>query len=330
MDRTGADFYNVVKMVKDRLGAPAVPIQIPIGAEGDFKGVIDLVEMNAIVYTNDDFGKAPEIVPIPESLKELADEFRIGVVEAAAEHSDVLMEKYLSGVELTRDEIVASLRQATIDMKIYPMLCGTAFKNKGIQPLLDCVIHYLPSPLDVEGIEGINPDTEETNLRLPSDDEPFSALAFKLMNDQHVGNLTFFRVYSGTITKGSYVYNATKGKKERISRIVQMHANKREEIDQVYAGDIAAAVGLSETTTGDTICEEKSPIILESMSFPDPVIEMSIEPKTKADQDKMGVALSRLAAEDPTFRMYTDVETGRDYQAVFELVYPSIKSRISF
>jgi elongation factor G len=311
MDRTGADFYNVVKMVKERLGAPAVPIQIPIGAEGDFKGVIDLVEMKAIVYTNDDFGKAPDITEIPESLKELADEYRVGVVEAAAEQSDALMEKYLGGEELTRDEIVAALRQATIDMKIYPMLCGTAFKNKGIQPLLDSVIHYLPSPVDVEGIEGINPDTDETNLRLPSDSEPFSALAFKLMNDQHVGNLTFFRVYSGTITKGSYVYNATKGKKERISRIVQMHANKREEIDQVFAGDIAAAVGLSETTTGDTICEEKSPIVLESMSFPDPVIEMSIEPKTKADQDKMGVALSRLAAEDPTFRMYTDTETGQ-------------------
>lgn len=310
MDRAGADFFSVVKQVRDRLGANAVPIQIPIGAEADFKGVVDLITMKGYVYS-DAFGKKPEEIDCPAELLDEASEWREKLVEEAATIQDSLMEKFLEGEAITNDEIIAALRQGTIEMKIVPMLCGSAFKNKGVQPLLDAVIDYLPSPVDVDAVPGINPDTNEEDSRKPSDDAPFSALAFKLMNDKNVGNLTFFRVYSGTLTKGSYVWNATKGKKERVSRIVQMHANKREEIDQVYSGDIAAAVGLSDTTTGDTICDEKAPIVLESMSFPDPVIELSIEPKTKVDQDKMGVALTRLSAEDPTFRMHTDPETGQ-------------------
>jgi elongation factor G len=310
MDRMGADFLTVVKQVRDRLGANAVPIQIPIGAEGDFRGVVDLITMKAYVF-EDNFGKKPEEIECPADLRDMASEWREKLVEAAAEVDDALIEKFLAGEPLTNDEIKAAVRKGTIEMKIVPMLCGSAFKNKGVQPLLDAVIDYLPSPVDVDAVPGINPDTLEEDSRKPSDSAPFSALAFKLMNDKNVGNLTFFRVYSGTLTKGSYVWNATKGKKERVSRIVQMHANKREEIDQVFSGDIAAAVGLSDTTTGDTICDEKSPIILESMSFPDPVIELSIEPKTKVDQDKMGVALTRLSAEDPTFRMHTDQETGQ-------------------
>ncbi|MGC4045576.1 MAG: elongation factor G [Armatimonas sp.] len=310
MDRAGADFFSVVKQVRERLGANAVPIQIPIGAEGDFKGVVDLITMKGYMYS-DAFGKKPEEIDCPADLLDQASEWREKLVEEAATIQDSLMEKFLEGEAITNDEIIAALREGTINMKIVPMLCGSAFKNKGVQPLLDAVINYLPSPVDVDAVPGINPDTNEEDSRKPSDSAPFSALAFKLMNDKNVGNLTFFRVYSGTLTKGSYVWNATKGKKERISRIVQMHANKREEIDQVYAGDIAAAVGLTDTTTGDTICEEKAPIVLESMSFPDPVIQLSIEPKTKADQDKMGVALTRLSAEDPTFRMHTDQETGQ-------------------
>ena len=311
MDRAGADFFTVVKQVRDRLGANAVPIQIPIGAEADFKGVVDLITMKGYVYS-DAFGKLPEEIDCPA---ELAGRWRASGARRWSrprrKWTTTLIEKFLGGEPLTNAEIMAALRKGTVEMKLVPMLCGSAFKNKGVQPLLDAVIDYLPSPLDVDAIPGVNPDSGAEDSRQPNDGAPFSALAFKLMNDKNVGNLTFFRVYSGTLTKGSYVWNATKGKKERVSRIVQMHANKREEIDQVFSGDIAAAVGLSDTTTGDTICEEKSPIILESMSFPEPVIELSIEPKTKVDQDKMGVALTRLSAEDPTFRMHTDPETGQ-------------------
>jgi len=310
MDRAGADFLTVVRQVKERLGAKPVPLQLPIGAEADFKGIVDLITMKAYNYS-DDFGKKPLEVEIPANMRDQVDEYRALLVEEAATIDEALMEKYLEGEELTIDEIRAAIRKGTLAMEITPMICGSAFKNKGVQAMLDAVIYYLPSPVDVDAVPGINPDTDAEDSRKPSDTEPFSALAFKLMNDPHVGNLTFFRVYSGTLTKGSYIYNATKGKKERVSRILQMHANKREEIDMVYAGDIAAAVGLSDTTTGDTLADEKNPIILESMSFPEPVIEMSIEPKTKADQDKMGVALQRLQAEDPTFRTYTDQETGQ-------------------
>jgi elongation factor G len=310
MDRAGADFLTVVRQVKERLGAKPVPLQLPIGAEADFKGIVDLITMKAFNYS-DDFGKKPLEVPIPAEMRDQVDEYRALLVEEAASIDETLMEKYLEGEELTIDEIRMAIRKGTLSMEITPMICGSAFKNKGVQSMLDAVIYYLPSPVDVDAVPGVNPDTEEADERKPGDNEPFSALAFKLMNDPHVGNLTFFRVYSGTLTKGSYVYNATKGKKERVSRILQMHANKREEIDVVYSGDIAAAVGLSDTTTGDTLADEKKPIILESMSFPEPVIEMSIEPKTKADQDKMGVALQRLSAEDPTFRTFTDQETGQ-------------------
>ncbi|WP_394795661.1 elongation factor G [Armatimonas sp.] len=310
MDRAGADFLTVVRQVKERLGAKPVPLQLPIGAEAEFKGIVDLITMKAYNYS-DDFGKKPLEVEIPADMRDQVDEYRALMVEEAATIDETLMEKYLEGEELTIDEIRAAIRKGTLSMEITPMICGSAFKNKGVQSMLDAVIYYLPSPVDVEAVPGTNPDTLAEDSRKPGDNEPFSALAFKLMNDPHVGNLTFFRVYSGTLTKGSYVYNATKGKKERVSRILQMHANKREEIDIVYSGDIAAAVGLSDTTTGDTLADEKRPIILESMTFPEPVIEMSIEPKTKADQDKMGVALQRLSAEDPTFRTHTDQETGQ-------------------
>ncbi|MBC8103324.1 MAG: elongation factor G [Cytophagales bacterium] len=310
MDRLGADFMTVVRQVQDRLGANAVPIQIPIGAESEFQGIVDLITMKATVY-KDDVNKEFEITDCPPDLLDQASELRAKLIEAAAEADDSLIEKYLEGEEITNAEIKAALRKGTIAGTIVPMLCGTAFKNKGVQPMLDAVVEYLPSPTDVGAVPGHNPDSGDEDSREPIDSAPFSALAFKLMNDPHVGNLTFFRVYSGTLTKGSYVYNASKGKKERISRVLQMHANKREEIDIVYAGDIAAAVGLSDTTTGDTLADEKQPILLESITFPEPVIEMSIEPKTKADQDKMGVALNRLSAEDPTFRMHTDPETGQ-------------------
>ena len=310
MDRLGADFLTVVKQVRERLGANAVPIQIPIGAEGEFEGVIDLITMKAIYY-RDDIGRVVEELDCPAELLDVASEWREKLIEAAAEIDDNLISKFLEGEALTNEEIKGALRKGTIENKIVPMLCGTAFKNKGVQPMLDAVLNYLPSPTDVGAVPGSNPDNGAEDSREPKDDALFSALAFKLMNDPHVGNLTFFRVYSGTLNKGSYVYNASKGKKERISRILQMHANKREEIDVVYAGDIAAAVGLSDTTTGDTLADEQKPILLESIIFPDPVIEMSIEPKTKADQDNMGKALTRLAAEDPTFRMHTDPETGQ-------------------
>jgi elongation factor G len=310
MDRMGADFLTVVKQVQDRLGANAVPIQMPIGSEADFKGVVDLVTMKATIY-NDEKGQALEIIDCPADLVDIASEYREKMIEAAAEADDKLIEKFLEGETLTNEEIKMALRKGTLAGTIVPMLCGTAFKNKGVQPMLDAVIEYLPSPTDVGAVPGHNPDTNEDDTRQPTDDAPFSALAFKLMIDKNVGNLTFFRVYSGTLTKGSYVYNVSKGKKERVSRVLQMHANKREEIDVVYAGDIAAAVGLSDTTTGDTLADEKQPILLESIIFPEPVIEMSIEPKTKADQDNMGKALARLSAEDPTFRMHTDQDTGQ-------------------
>jgi elongation factor G len=309
MDRAGADFFAVVKQVHERLGANPVPLQIPIGAEGDYKGVVDLITMKAYTY-DDTFGKKPIEIECPADLKEVALEWRAKMIEAAAEQDDTLMEKFFEGAELTIDEIKSAIRKGTIAMKITPMICGSAFKNKGVQPMLDAVIEFLPSPLDIDAIPGINPDTEQPAERQPSDAEPFSALAFKLM-DNKFGNLTFFRVYSGTLSKGSFVYNATKGKRERVGRLLLMHAIEQEDVDEVYTGDIAAAIGLSDTTTGDTLSDEKKPIILESMSFPEPVIEMSIEPKTKGDQDKMGKALARLSAEDPTFKMYTDTETGQ-------------------
>ncbi|MBP2645510.1 MAG: fusA 1 [Firmicutes bacterium] len=310
MDIIGADFYRVVDMMKSRLGANPVPIQLPIGLEDTYKGLIDLVEMKAIVYT-DDLGKTSEEAEIPEELKEQAELYRQNLLDAVAECDDELMMKYLEGEELTVEEINAGIRKATIAVKMIPVLCGSSYKNKGVQPLLDAVVAYMPAPTDVPAIKGVNPDSGEEDDRKADDSLPFSALAFKIMTDPFVGKLSFFRVYSGTLTSGSYVYNSTKGKKERIGRILQMHANHREEIESVNTGDIAAAVGLKDTTTGDTLCDEKSPIILESMVFPEPVISVAVEPKTKADQDKMGIALSKLAEEDPTFRTYTDHETGQ-------------------
>jgi elongation factor G len=310
MDRTGADFYFALGTIVDRLGANAVPVQIPIGAEGDFKGVIDLIRMKAVVWKTDD-GKEFDVEDIPESLRELADKYHAALVEKASEVDDALTEKYLMEEPITPEELMAAIRKGTIGMQIVPVLCGTAYKNKGIQPLLDAVIDYLPSPIDVGGVPAIDADTEAGVTIEPSDSAPFAALAFKLMNDQHVGNLTFFRVYAGTLTKGSYVLNVNKDKRERISRILRMHANKREEVDEVYAGDIAAAVGLQLTTTGDTLSDEKHPVLLETITFPEPVISVAIEPKTKGDQEKMGVALQRLSAEDPTFRIRTDEETGQ-------------------
>jgi len=310
MDIIGADFYRVIDMMKTRLGANPVPIQLPIGSEDTFRGVVDLIRMKAILF-KDDLGKVTEETEIPEDLLEQAELYRQNLLDAVAESDDELMIKYLEGEELTIEEINAALRKATIACKMTPVLCGSSYRNKGVQQLLDAVVAYLPSPVDIPAIAGVNPDTGEPDERAASDDLPFSALAFKIMADPYVGKLTFFRVYSGVLSSGSYVYNSTKGKKERIGRILQMHANHREEIDQVYTGDIAAAVGLKDTTTGDTLCDEKHPIILESMVFPEPVISVAIEPKTKADQEKMGTALARLAEEDPTFRMHTDPETGQ-------------------
>lgn len=309
MDIIGADFYRVVEMMKSRLGANAVPIQLPIGFEDTFKGVIDLVTMQAVVYV-DDLGKTSEATEIPEDMKEIAEKYRQNLLDAVAETDDELMMKYLEGEELTLEEIKAAIRKATINIQMIPVLCGSSYKNKGVQPLLDAVVAYLPSPLDIPAIKGVLPDGEESQ-RNASDTEPFSALAFKIAADPYIGKLAFFRVYSGTLKSGSYVYNSTKGKRERIGRILQMHANHREEIEIVYSGDIAAAVGLKDTTTGDTLCDEKEQIILESMVFPEPVIHIAVEPKTKADQEKMSIALQRLAEEDPTFRMYTDQETGQ-------------------
>ena len=310
MDIMGADFYNAVNMMKERLGANAVPIQLPIGKEEDFQGVVDLILMKAFIY-KDDLGKEISEEEIPADLQDLADEYRLNMVEAIADTDEELMMKYLEGEELEVDELKAALRKAVINVEIIPVMCGSAYKNKGAQKLLDAVIEYMPAPTDVPAIKGVIPGTDEETARPSSDEEPFAALAFKIMADPFVGKLAFFRVYSGTLNSGSYVYNSTKDKKERVGRILQMHANKREEIDKVYSGDIAAAVGLKITTTGDTLCDDRNPVILESMEFPEPVIHVAIEPKTKAGQEKMGIALAKLAEEDPTFKTYTDEETGQ-------------------
>ncbi len=310
MDITGADFFNVMDMMRERLNANPVAIQLPIGAEDEFKGIIDLVKMDAIVY-EDDLGKVTDEVEIPDEYKEQAAEYRDKLLEACAETDDELMEKYLGGEELTEEEIRGAIRKATIACEMTPVTCGTSYRNKGVQPLLDAIVDYMPAPTDIPPIAGVNPDTGEEDHRPASDSAPFSALAFKIMTDPFVGKLAFFRVYSGTLNSGSYVYNATKDSKERIGRILQMHANNRKEIDIVYSGDIAAAVGLKNTTTGDTLCDENNPIILESMEFPDPVISVAVEPATKNDQEKMGIALQKLAEEDPTFRVHTDAETGQ-------------------
>ncbi|TQR17241.1 elongation factor G [Psychrobacillus soli] len=310
MDKTGADFLYSVGTLHDRLQANAHPIQLPIGAEDQFNGIIDLVTMKATLYGND-LGTDIQEVEIPEEYKAQAEEYREKLVEAVAELDEDLMEKYLGGEEITNEELVAGIRKGTLNVEFYPVVCGTAFKNKGVQKVLDAVVAYLPSPLDIPAMKGIDPDTEEEIERHSDDSEPFSALAFKVMTDPYVGKLTFFRVYSGTLQAGSYVQNSTKGKRERVGRILQMHANSREEISEVHSGDIAAAVGLKDTTTGDTLCDEKALVILESMEFPEPVISLSVEPKTKADQDKMGQALQKLSEEDPTFRVHTDQETGQ-------------------
>ena len=309
MDKIGADFLYSVRTIHERLQANAHPIQLPIGAEDNFTGIIDLIKMKAEIYTND-LGTDIQETDIPEDLQDLAEEWREKLVEAVAETDEELMERYLEGEEISEAELKAAIRKATCAVEFYPVLCGSAFKNKGVQLMLDAVVDYLPSPLDVPAIKGIDPNTDQETERHSSDEEPFSALAFKVMTDPFVGRLTFFRVYSGTLQSGSYVKNSTKGKRERLGRILQMHANSRQEIPEVFSGDIAAAVGLKDTTTGDTLCDEKAEVILESMEFPDPVIEVAIEPKSKADQDKMGIALQKLAEEDPTFRAYTNQETG--------------------
>jgi len=309
MDIIGADYLNVVKDMRERLNANAVAIQLPIGAEDTFKGMIDLVEQVAYIY-KDDLGKDPETVEIPAEYAAQVEELRNELVEKVAELDEELTMKYLEGEELTVEEIKAALRKGVCEVKIFPVVCGSSYRNKGVQPMLDAVVAYLPSPVDVPDIKGILDDGTETT-RKSSDSEPFAALAFKIMTDPYVGRLTFFRVYSGVLNSGSYVVNATKGKRERVGRILQMHANSRQEISEVYSGDIAAAVGLKDTTTGDTLCDEKNPVILESMNFPEPVIQLAVEPKTKADQDKMGIALQKLAEEDPTFRAHTDEETGQ-------------------
>jgi elongation factor G len=309
MDRTGADFFRAVDMMKDRLGANAVPIQLPIGSEDSFDGVVDLVEMDAIVY-EDELGVDFDRIEIPEDMKDQAEEYREILMEVLAEEDDEFMMKYLEG-EVSTDDIKDLLRQAVLNVNVIPVLCGSAFKNKGVQMLLDAVLDYLPSPIDVPPIEGFNPETEETEVREADDDAPFAGLAFKIMSDPYVGKLAFFRSYSGTLEAGSYVYNATADIRERVGRILQMHANRREERDEIFAGDLGALVGLKNTSTGDTICDQENPIILEAMEFPEPVIGVAIEPKSKADQDKLGEALQRLAEEDPTFRVHTDEETGQ-------------------
>jgi elongation factor G len=309
MDIIGADFLACVEQMRTRLGAKAVPIQLPIGAEDQFRGIIDVVENSAILYT-DDLGTTSESVEIPENMKDLVTEYRNALIEAVAEVDEELMMKYLEGEEISVEEIKRGLRKGTCNVQLFPVLCGSSYRNKGVQPMLDATIAYLPSPLDVPAIKGTTEDGKETE-RLSSDEEPFSALAFKIMTDPFVGKLAFFRVYSGMLGSGSYVLNSSKDKRERVGRILQMHANHREEIEMVYSGDIAAAVGLKDTSTGDTLCDEKNIVVLESMVFPDPVISVSVEPKTKADQDKMGVALGKLTEEDPTFKTFTDQETGQ-------------------
>ena len=310
MDIMGADFYNVVNMMIERLKCNAVPIQIPIGSEDEFKGIIDLVEMKAYIFY-DDLGKDIRIEEIPQDLKAKAEEYRAKLLEEVAEQDDVLFEKYLAGEKISEDEMKKVIRKATIDNVMIPVTCGTSYKNKGVQKLLDAVVDYMPSPTDIEDIKGIDPETGEETTRSSSDNEPFSALAFKIATDPYVGKLCFFRIYSGSIKAGSTIYNSTKNGSERIGRILQMHANHRQDIDTCYAGDIAAAVGLKNTTTGDTLCDPKNVVILESMEFPEPVIRVAIEPKTKAGQEKMGIGLSKLAEEDPTFKTYTDEETGQ-------------------
>ena len=310
MDITGANFYRVVDMMHERLRANAVPLQLPIGAESEFKGLIDLLTMTAYIYRNEDGTDILETT-VPEDMKEKAEAYRAQLVENVCEFDDALMEKFLEEEEITVDELKKAIRKATIDNKMVPVFCGTSYRNRGVQKLLDAVIDYMPSPLDVENIKGINPDTEEEEERITGEDQPFSALAFKIMADPFVGKICFVRVYSGSVKSGSVVYNAVKGGRERMGRILMMHANHREDVDEIGAGEIAAVVGLKNTTTGDTLCDEKNPIVLESMVFPEPVIRVAIEPKTKAGQEKMGIALSRLAEEDPTFRTYTDTETGQ-------------------
>ena len=310
MDITGADFFNVIKMMQERLQANPVAIQLPIGSEDTFSGIVDLIKMEAIIY-EDDLGKVADEVAIPDDMKDLADEYREKLLEAVAEEDDDLMEKYLGGEEISEDEIKKAIRKATIACKMTPVTCGSSYRNRGVQPMLDAIVDFMPAPIDIPAIKGVDPDTGEEDHRDSTDDGPFAALAFKIMADPYVGKLAFFRVYSGTLSSGSYVFNSTKGKKERIGRILQMHANHRAELDTVYSGDIAAAVGLKDTTTGDTLCDEAKPIILESMEFPDPVISVAVEPKTKNDQEKMGIALQKLAEEDPTFRVRTDQETGQ-------------------
>lgn len=310
MDVLGANFFHVIDTIQDRLKVKPVPVQLPIGSENQFTGIIDLLKMKAEVY-KDDLGKVIEVEEIPEDMLEEAEAWRDKLLEAVADTDEDLMMLYLEGEELPIEDVKKALRKATIAGELFPMFCGSAYKNKGVQMLLDGVVEYMPSPLDIPAISGVTPDTEEPDERKASDKEPFSALAFKIVADPYVGKLAFFRVYSGVLTTGSYVYNATKGKRERIGRILQMHANHRQEIDKVYSGDIAAAVGLKTTTTGDTLCDEDNPIILESMDFPDPVIEIAIEPKTKAGQEKMGIALNKLAEEDPTFKTYTNRDTGQ-------------------
>ena len=310
MDIMGADFFNVLNMIHDRLKCNAVPIQLPIGKEAEFRGIIDLVEMNADVYY-DEMGKDMRVEEIPEDMRELAEEYREKMLDAVSMFDDEIMEMYLEGKEIPTAKIRAAIRKATVAVEMIPVVCGTSYRNKGVQKLLDAIVDYMPAPTDIPAIEGINPKTDEEDKREPSDDEPFSALAFKIMTDPYVGRLSFFRVYSGTLNTGSSVLNSTKNVRERMGRILQMHANHREDIETVYSGDIAAAVGLKNTTTGDTLCDEKHPIILESMEFPEPVIRVAIEPKTKAGQEKMGIALMKLAEEDPTFKTYTDEETGQ-------------------
>ena len=310
MDIMGADFYNVVNMMKERLHCVPVPLQLPIGAEDTFKGIVDLLEMKAYIYY-DDLGRDVRVEDIPADMQDKAEEYRNAIIEALSDVNEEIMEKYLEGEEISIPEIKKAIRQATINVEIIPVVCGTSYRNKGVQKMLDAVIDYMPSPLDIPAIKGIVPRTEEETERKASDSEPFSALAFKIMTDPYVGKLCFFRVYSGTLNAGSSVLNSTKDNRERVGRILQMHANDRKDIDIVYSGDIAAAVGLKGTTTGDTLCDENHPVILESMEFPEPVIRVAIEPKTKAGQEKMGIALSKLAEEDPTFRTYTDEETGQ-------------------
>ena len=310
MDIMGADFYRVLKMIKERFNCNAVPVQLPIGSESDFKGIVDLVNNNAIVYY-DDLGKDVRVEEIPEDMKDIVEEYRQALIESVCEMDEELMEKYFEGEEPSVADMKRIIRKATISNDMVPVCCGTSYRNKGVQPLLDNIVDYMPAPTDIEAIKGVNPETEEEEVRHSSDEEPFAALAFKIATDPFVGKLCFFRVYSGTVEAGTTVYNSVKDNRERLGRILQMHANHREDIDIVYSGDIAATVGLKNTTTGDTLCDQKNPIILESMNFPEPVIRVAIEPKTKAGQEKMGIGLQKLAEEDPTFRCYTDEETGQ-------------------